>query len=300
MRGRPVRLASLTVALTVLLAASAAGQTTAFSGTYASERWDWWGTRSCGNTAPFAGREPATGAGHPVFVYLPGTSEPHDGPVGMRFVAAMAARGFVAASVRYEDWQFYAEGLEGNAACIYGAGAGGAVTQLCARPRADCSRGIVVAGFSQGAVISARARNHDARVRAAYLLGFNEERTSPWEGTARWRMAVTAPAGTRALPDTRIRIVDGADDAPVAQRDELNAQTGRSCATTAARCLARNGAGWYVVQHGQVADGWADHCYFQGGGTCPRTPAFDPTWATSAGAPWALAPGLAWLASFAR
>jgi hypothetical protein len=291
---------TLAIAMAAVFASSASAQlwTSSFSGTYASEHSEWWGSRTCANTARLAGREPLWGSGYPVFVYLPGTGEPHDGVVGRKFAATMAARGFVAASVQYEDWEFYAQGIQGNAACIFGSGGHSAVGQLCARPKADCSRGVVVSGFSQGAVIGAQARNYDSRVRAAYLLGFNEERVSVWEGTVRWRMAAAPPAGTRALPDNRIRIVDGVVDAPASRRDELNDQTGRSCATTAFHCLAPDGSGWYLVRHGEVADGFADHCYFHGPYLCLRQPPFEPTWSTSTTAPWALTPNLAWLESF--
>jgi hypothetical protein len=287
----------VTLAAVVAFPASGQLQTSSFSGTYASQQSTWWGLRTCRNTAAFAGREPATGSGYPVFVYLPGTGEPYEGPVGTTFADAMAVRGFVAASVQYEDWQFYAEGIEGNAACIFGTGEQSAVSQLCARPKADCSKGVVVSGFSQGAVIAAQARSHNRQVRAAYLLGYNEERISAWEGTARWRMAVVPPDGTRALPNDRIRIVDGVVDAPADLRDELNDQTGRSCAATAFDCLAADGSGWYVVQNSEVADGLAEHCYFHGPYFCPREPPFDPTWLTSATAPWALTPNLDWLES---
>jgi hypothetical protein len=289
---------AIAMAAVVTPSASARPPTSSFSATYSSQHSDWWGLRTCANTAGMTGREPLRGFGYPVFVYLPGTGEPYDGPVGATFADVMAARGFVAAAVQYEDWEFYAQGIEGNAACIFGSGAESAVSQLCARPKADCSKGVVVSGFSQGAVIAAQARDFAHQVRAAYLLGFNEERVSAWEGTARWTRAVVPPEGTRALPDDRIRIVDGIADAPADRRDELNDQTGRSCAATVFDCLGADGSGWYVVQDGEVADGLAEHCYFEGPYFCPRQPPFDPTWLNSTTAPWALMPSLAWLESF--
>lgn len=283
-------------ALTPAAAAPARAQSpvTAFGGSYAAEYTDLGAVRDCSATAGLVGREPADGGRHPVFVYLPGTGEPYDGPVGAAFLDAAAARGFVAVSVAYSEWQFYAAGIEGNAACIFGGGPASAIGQACARPSADCSLGVVVAGFSQGASIGVRARNFDARVRAAYLLGFNEERASAYGA---WTMAITPPAGTRALPNDRIRIVDGLTDAPVDRRDELNDQTGRSCDVTATSCLGADGSGWYVVQDAELADGLSEHCYFWGPRYCPTPPPFDPTWLHSTTAAWALAPNLAWLAS---
>src|SRR3954451_13491878 len=108
------------------------------------------------------------------------------------------------------------------------------------------------------------------------------------------------PSGTRALPGSALRIVDGLADVPPDRRDELNDVTGQSCDTAAFDCLAPDGSGWYVVQNDQVANGLADHCFFMGGSdwtSCTPTPAFDPTWLTSTTEPWALQPALDWLPS---
>jgi hypothetical protein len=146
-------------------------------------------------------------------------------------------------------------------------------------------------------VIATLAANYDPRVRAAYLLSYIEDRVGP-EGTARWQLATTWPTGSRVLPDSAIRIVDGVSEVPPDRRDELNDITGRQCAVTAFSCLSANGSGWYVVQNSEVANGKADHCYFMGADgytSCSPTPPFDPTWAASTTAPWALGPNLDWL-----
>ena len=46
-----------------------------------------------------------------------------------------------------------------------------ALSQLCTRPKADCSKGIVTAGFSQGSHLAAIAGNYDSRIRATFLIG---------------------------------------------------------------------------------------------------------------------------------
>jgi hypothetical protein len=235
-----------------------------------------------------------------VFVYLVGSGEAHDGAEAPTIVRAAAEQGFVAASVAYPDFQFFSTGIDGNARCIFDAWSGlSAVYKLCMRPTANCLKGVVVAGFSQGSTIALRAANYDWRVRAAYLLSNAEERDGI-EGAVRWTMAMPPPTGTRALPGSRLRIVDGISDAPGERRDELNDMTGRACAVTATSCLAVDGSGWYVVQNAQVANGKADHCYFMGADgysscTVAGTPPFDPTWLTSTTEPWALQPNLAWL-----
>jgi hypothetical protein len=267
----------------------------AFSGSYASERSIWGGVRDCANVKPFIGSEPDINGRFPVFVYLPPPVIPYDGAESRPIIDAAMRKGFVAASVPIAEWQGYADGIDGNSRCIFDTTSSRSLlAQLCARPKADCSQlGVVVSGFSEGAAVAIRARNHDPRVRAAYLLGFNEARDW-WGNTDRWRMSVVPPAGTRVLPNDRIRIVDGMDDAPVDRRDELNDQTGRMCAVTSFDCLAADGSGWYVVQHSQVADGYSDHYYFHEWRPA-YSPPFDPTWIGSTTAPWALQPNLDWL-----
>jgi hypothetical protein len=48
--------------------------------------------------------------------------------------------------------------------------ANSAIAQLCARPKADCSKGIVSLGISQGSDIASVTKNYDSRSRAAYLV----------------------------------------------------------------------------------------------------------------------------------
>ncbi|HYI18875.1 MAG TPA: PA14 domain-containing protein, partial [Solirubrobacteraceae bacterium] len=257
-----------------------------------------WSERCAGSSA-ISGREPAGGGTHPVFVYLTASGGIFDGPEASLFVDEMAARGFVAASVAY-DTLFGIEpaALDGKSACVFDAASdGSAVSALCARPAADCGKGIVVTGFSQGGYLAVRAHNHDARVRGAYAIGFSDG-AMPAD-----HMAIVAPwpAGTRSLPGDRLRIVNGSlsDDMGegTAARTQLDVLTERRCGAAANRCLAPDGSGWYLVQHSEVADGIADHCYFHGGGGCSYSPPFDPGWLTPSTAPWGMKASLDWLES---
>jgi pimeloyl-ACP methyl ester carboxylesterase len=288
----------------VLLCAAGPARAASFTDTYRYfDTWAWASEPKCvggGQYGAITGQEPDSGT-HPVFVWLHGTYAPAGGTEALKFVGAMAARGFVAAAVHYDDFAgFNAVGTDKKARCIFDPSLpASAITRLCARPAADCSRGIVVAGHSQGAVVAVRAANWNPQVRAVYALGFNEETTV--EGGARMRAASAPPYGTRALPDGRLRIIDGEMETPVDRRDELNVQTGKSCPVTATDCLDAAGAGWDVVLNREVLDGAADHCYHHGGGGggwgCKTDPPFDPYWLNGS-APWALNPSLDWLAGF--
>jgi hypothetical protein len=287
---------TLSILPLLLLASTGRAAVVPFTDTYAAHHIDHT-VSDCRTTLPLTGLEPSD-PGHPVFVYLVGAGEPYDGAEAPAILHAAAAKGFVAASVAYPQWQLYAKGIDGMSRCVFNPWSpSSAISKLCSRPTANCWKGVVVAGFSQGGVIAMRAANHEWRVRAAYLLSVIEERMG-WEGTARWQLATTWPTGTRALPNGAIRIVDGVSEVPPDRRDELNDLTGKQCAVTAFSCLASNGSGWYVVQNSEVANGKADHCYFMGADgytSCSPNPPFDRTWLTSATAPWALGPSLDWL-----
>jgi hypothetical protein len=120
------------------------------------------------------GYEPAEAGKYPLFIYVTGTTMNFKGPEAMAITNEMAKRGFVAATVDYANSTYptTCSRMHTRASCIFNPNsANSAVTKLCARAKADCSRGIVVAGFSQGANITALSRNYDSRVKGAYLLG---------------------------------------------------------------------------------------------------------------------------------
>lgn len=122
---------------------------------------------------------------------------------------------------------------------------GNALASVCSRPKADCSRGVVVAGFTAGGGIAGRARNFAAQVRAAWLLGVNGPATPE---------APADPARSRALPNNRIQDLRG----PLRCRRLHGAQrlTGLNC--SASPCVGLDGSGFHVVEHSEVADGVAD------------------------------------------
>jgi hypothetical protein len=298
-----VRLA-LWLVLVLCAAAAAASASSAqsvatrgFTGSYVP--FNPW-LNQCLGTGGVIGREPEAPSRYPVFVYLTGTGGVYDGTEPTIFLNEMARRGFVAASVEYDTLVGVGpQALDAKSGCIFDGGrATSAVAGLCARARADCTRGILVAGFSQGAYIAARSQNHERQVRGVYALGLNDLVVPPDH------FAVTSPppTGIRSLPSSRLRIVNGSgwSDEQADQegmREQLNALTGSSCGLTANRCLSASGSGWYIVQDAEVTDGEADHCYFHGSGECSFAPTFEPAWRPPASAPWSLRSNLDWLAA---
>jgi hypothetical protein len=109
-----------------------------------------------------------------VFLYFIGTTETStNNASASAAVAQMAAKGFAAATIAYDSATFNTCGvIQGKVSCAFNPSSStSAVSVLCKRAKADCSKGIVVAGFSQGSVIATQAKNFDSRVQAAYGMG---------------------------------------------------------------------------------------------------------------------------------
>ena len=87
-----------------------------------------------------------------------GTGDVADNPVSVSIIESMASRGFVAASVPYDSLSGIGQVLDDpsqacqvlheKADCLFGSGEGSAITKICARPNADCSRDGLIARVS--------------------------------------------------------------------------------------------------------------------------------------------------------
>jgi hypothetical protein len=275
------------------LAATAFLTSTAWAGDFTS-------SYSAGllTTYSIKGTEPASGK-HPVFIYTVGTTEDWDNGQAMAAVAEMAAKGFVAAAVQYDASAFgTCSQILSKAKYIYNsASTSSAVSKLCARATADCSKGIVAAGFSQGSVIAINSKNYDSRVRAAYGMGAHNLYTT-------YVMNSCMNNGNHVLASSNIRIVNGDNDifpggTASTVRSSSQSVTGKSCGSTAYSCLNTNGSGWIMIRGSQVGDGSADHCYQRALGGCATSEdALDNAWRNGADN-WGLKANLTWLAGFA-
>ena len=269
--------------------------------------WDWF----------LHGREPVDPGRYPVFIHLHGTGDQPDTPVGLGLVQSMARRGFVAASVGYDTLSGLGATLddpdqacpvaENKADCIFGSGEGSAVTLLCAREKADCSRGIVVSGHSQGAVLAILGRDVDDRVRAVYAMGagLHGEITIDLGGPVTIASDVTACASpeARALPADRLRVVNGESEHLFgdALQADVRALTDMDCPAGTLECLRAGGSGWTFFPDAANEDGrgTSEHCYMSNSasGDCgaPST-GLNSIW-TEGTASYSREPNLSWLRS---
>jgi hypothetical protein len=246
------------------------------------------------------GHEPSASGRHPLFIYLTGTTLPYDAGETLKITEEMAKRGFVAISLGYDNGAYaYCNGMQQKAHCIFGEErTQSALSHLCKRSNVDCGAGIVVSGFSQGANLASLAKNFDARVRGAYLLGHGHRAGNFMDVTACMEDKATAfGAG-------EVRSVNAEGDGFFGQnatgvKAQLEVVLGVHCKEDT--CLAEDGSGFAMVHNADLKDGKADHCYFfhAADGRCAGYAGFDPAWEKGHAA-WALGPSLDWLASRVR
>ncbi len=282
--------AGLAACLTLASLGAQAQTVTSFTDTYKGTTGS---SANCTVNYTLVGQEPTSGT-HPVFVYTVGTTESNVNGQGLVMAERMAKKGYVAAVVGYQSTAFARDFVIGyKAKCIWDAKSTvSAIAKLCGRTRADCSKGIVTSGFSQGAIIASLSANYDTRVRAASVLGLQQIYYT-------YTNNVSRPAN-RTLPKNRLRVANGQNDTFNSGKpyESAVAVTGYSCTSTTTNCLQADGSGWILVQDKEVSDGKADHCYARATGNCVGSQKNnDAKWADGT-APWALPASMAWLDQF--
>jgi hypothetical protein len=90
--------------------------------------------------------------------------------------------------------------------CIYNpSSTTSAVAKLCARAKADCSKGIVTGGLSQGSIVSVLSRNYDSRVRASMGQGAGNYYSG-------YDLSSCMNDGKHTQTSDRIRLINGQQD----------------------------------------------------------------------------------------
>lgn len=265
-----------------------------------------------GSGLQFKGFEPLGEPGDrpfPAYVFYHGTTLGIS-PSTLALARYMASLGFVAAAATYPEPDFYNPGtcayFESKAAQLHSAG--GPVSAVCGRERANCSAGLAIAGFSQGAHLAALAARFEPRVTAALLIGGGYKMTGVWTDARNYdgtyippRQALTclADAAVSAhLPRSKRRAVVGENDewfgiAPTPPRvlAQHRALSGYDCGARR-DCIQPDGSGFYVVS---AAESGTDggHAFWRAG------PQLHPTFERCS-ASWCMRPSLDWLAAAAR
>ena len=234
---------------------------------------------------------------YPVFVWLPGSYELYTDPQSQIFMQLMAAQGFLAASVQYDNNETVqiCSSYTDRAQSVFNASAStSAISVLCKIPGAACSKGIVTSGISQGGMLAVLAKNYAPQVAATYALSISDYNLN----AGGVDLSACMDKQYTAIPADRLVIVNGISDEYYAGQQPLENVSGYTCPTGTFQCWSPtgSGAGWYIVQNSQVIDGVADHCYQMDGGCSGRS--FDTNWYLPSTYNWSLIPNIDWLATF--
>jgi hypothetical protein len=282
------------LALALAATGTAALAQTSFTTTYRG------GTSSlCSSSYNIKGMEPTASGKYPVYIHTGGTGEAYDSGIAMEAVKQMAAKGFVAATVAYSNGSFGScSSIGTKTRCIFNpSSSNSAVAKLCARAKADCSKGIVTGGLSQGSIVSVLSRNYDSRVVASMGQGSGNKYSI-------YDLSSCMNNGRHTQTSDRIRLINGEKDVFVGPdaatvRKANEATTGLSCGSTANSCFRANGSGWYIVKNNEVQDGSADHCFMLNGDGCSGSSPTDAGY-KSGSAAWQLDATLNWLKSYTK
>ncbi len=249
------------------------------------------------------GYEPDEPGTYPVFVWTAGTGCDWWETSGRYITEHMATRGFVAVSVDYNNVEYTYTCGEVNAktASVFDSDEqDSAISVICAREKADCGKGIVTAGYSQGAHLANRAADHNEDVRATLPLG-NGIAVDQWQD-----LTPCLGIENTAITSDRIRSIvgetdehfgvspDGLGNGHPGVREQQEITTGASCGDDAFDCIGEDGSGWYIVQAHETGWGYGGHGFF----LSKTIPGFDPNFEEGTD-PWCLGPSLDWLAGFA-
>ena len=280
-----------------------------------------WVHNSCDRWLRMAGSEPAESGTFPVAIFLVGTDGKYDYPgILDNVVPSLARHGFVAASLEYEDGTLFGAAqncdLYGdNAACMVrndddyvGGNRSSAVARLCGRAKADCSKGVVFVGHSQGGLTSLQAFRFAPavppsgdplpRLVAAAPMGVGNRGYAI--GLPLVDLSSCMDAANIALDKNHLLVVNGENDHffggprgdQAGGQIELEAVTGRTCIVGSLDCRLPNGSGYLFVKGAQVSSGFAGHEYMS-----IQDHSFgEPNWISPTNAePWTLASVTKWL-----
>eukprot|EP00933_Yihiella_yeosuensis_P043043 TRINITY_DN3775_c0_g1_i1.p1 TRINITY_DN3775_c0_g1~~TRINITY_DN3775_c0_g1_i1.p1 ORF type:complete len:332 (+),score=37.23 TRINITY_DN3775_c0_g1_i1:49-1044(+) len=262
---------------------------------------------------------------YPVYIWLAGTGLGwHNRSTDRDQLRRMASLGTVAGQCAYTNWIYPIGGCQGflnKAKPIFDTSlSNSCLSRLCARPAADCSQGVAVHGFSQGAQLVSLARYFAPEVTASLVQGHGDnpipfsDLSSCMDYDDR-----NGDGGKRnsyhPLLRNQVRSLVGEHDmtfsccyeAPDPKccwhkrtgREQQTAVTGYSCADGVLDCLQPDGSGWYMISDAEAGktEG-ANHC-FAWAGACPALAGANDEWNPRyiADCKWCLDNNLQWLRS---
>eukprot|EP00457_Paulinella_chromatophora_P003450 gb/GEZN01003458.1/.p1 GENE.gb/GEZN01003458.1/~~gb/GEZN01003458.1/.p1 ORF type:complete len:331 (-),score=19.09 gb/GEZN01003458.1/:1123-2115(-) len=260
----------------------------------------------------------------PVYIWLTGTDMGFHTETDDDLTFRMASQGFVSAQCEYNNDLYPlirdCKELERKAENIFNAkDKNSCISVVCTQPKANCSSGVAVHGFSQGANLISLAKHYAPQVSASYEQG-NGDAPFPTDDLSKcldYYLADGSRNPFKALDSSRTISIVGENDEFFGCCYECPCDrcchrttghvfvqqtktTGRHCSEGTYDCRSQDGSGWYIVskaESGKV-DG-ADHCYAYQAGEClaRKNNAWNPAYLKDC--PWCLNNTLSWLAKTA-
>ncbi|MGL1934264.1 MAG: hypothetical protein OCD01_04570 [Fibrobacterales bacterium] len=231
---------------------------------------------------------------YPLFIWMPNTNATINDTYVLQILRAMSKKGFVAVALDYgqvDDFDQDMTNLYAKASSVFSnTDSHSAIAVIDdSIPSVDVSRGIVVAGWGQGASVSVIARNYNPQVRAVLALG---------AGIGQYNWLEPALGMTNTMLDkSRLRSIIGAQDqfhGALATHVRMHQEivTGYGDATHKKYDFIQpDGSGWYMVYASLLTTGTPDHAFFKNQNTLEEN--FKTGMAS-----WCLNPSLNWLALF--
>ncbi|MGH3697740.1 MAG: hypothetical protein ACRDRX_27805 [Pseudonocardiaceae bacterium] len=213
-----------------------------------SQSGDWVNNPSCSRSLNADVWEPAAPGKYPVAIVTVGTFGSITAPAYQELAKEFGRQGFVAVVADYNTWENLLKPIDINrvkakADCTYRPSRpDNVVTKVCARPKADCTKGIVTSGHSQGGAMALLGHDYDSRINAAHAWGTGND------------VPIT-------MERSKIRVIAGEKDTAGKTPTDLNAMTGLNCTDQWECFIGPDGSGWRRVRDNEVTDGDADHCF---------------------------------------
>lgn len=212
---------------------------------------DWVNNPTCSRSLNADVWEPAVSGKYPVAIVTVGTFGSITAPAYQELAKEFGRQGFVAAVADYNTFEnipIDINRVRAKANCTYNPSRSESVlTKVCARAKADCTKGIVTSGHSQGGAMALFGYNYNSRIAAAHVWGTGKD------------VPIT-------MPRDRIRVIAGETDRENKTPADLNSMTGLNCTDQWECFLGSNGSGWRRVRNTEVQDRDADHCFTNNGG----------------------------------
>ncbi|HKR50029.1 MAG TPA: dienelactone hydrolase family protein [Pseudonocardiaceae bacterium] len=208
----------------------------------------WVDNPSCSRSLNAAVWEPAASGRYPVAIVTVGTFGSITAPAYQELAREFGRQGFVAIVADYNTEVITKpidrmDRVKAKANCTYKRSRPESVmTKVCARAKADCTKGIVTSGHSQGGAMAVPGHDYDSRIAATHVWGTGND----------------VPVTTEMKSKTRV--IAGEKDTAGKTPTDLNAMTGLNC-DDQWECFRPNGSGWRRVRDSEVTDGDADHCF---------------------------------------